>query len=188
MLGLGNKCVLANSTQPSVPSKVLARKCVLRPGIWLISQSGPMRFLDFWSTKMWPVLSAKYGELLERKPRKQDDGASGRSYKELYKLIGTKKKIDMVTCNLAWTDPVGNTVMQEDISLAMVENFVLDTFMDNSMRETAESAVDSEVAVSADALDPSGEPSLDPANAVTHRDQVMSRKMKWCIPSIHQSS
>ena len=35
----------------------------------------PMRFFEFWSNEMWPVLSARYTELLAERPAKQDEAS-----------------------------------------------------------------------------------------------------------------
>ena len=71
-----------------------------------------------------------------------DVWGSGRHFgKKVFEKLTKDKCCRNVTCNLAWTDPTANTVMQEDISLAMVENFVLDDFLDSSMHAMADSAV-----------------------------------------------
>ena len=78
-----------------------------------------------------------------------------------------------VICNLAWTDPSENTVLQQDISLAMVENVVIDTFMDPTMHEPTDS---DGVGGDPDECDPST------IGANTARDATMAKKRVWRVP------
>ena len=139
-----------------------------------------MRFLDYWQTEMWPVVATKYAEVLGKKPLRQDE-ASGRSYSKLFEFIKNKKNIQMVTCNLAWTDPAANTIMQEDISLEMVENFTIETFLDPSMQAPVDSTVGEGAAASA--ADAEGHVDDTVANSKTHRAEVVGRKRIWRVPA-----
>lgn len=142
----------------------------------------PMRFFEFWSNEMWPVLSARYTELLAERPAKQDE-ASGRLYSKLMEEIKKKNILRQVTCNLAWTDPAENTVMQEDISLAMVENFVVDTFMGSRMHEAVDLDNSGQAVIVADDDHAVPERS-DVAGVSTLRDSILAQKRLWRIPTI----
>ena len=43
-----------------------------------------------------------------------------------------KKEVRNVACNLAYTDPNGNTMLQKNISFATVERFAIDMFIDTA--------------------------------------------------------
>ena len=89
-----------------------------------------MSFLEKWEADIWPVVQKKYETLLQR-PAKQDS-AIGTHYevKKMYEILMSKKEVHNVTCNLTWTEPVENTVLQSNISMVTVERFTLDMYVD----------------------------------------------------------
>ena len=90
-----------------------------------------MSFLDKWED-IWCVVEEKYNTLLNERPAKQEK-ATGRPYGDkVYELLLTKKEVRNVACNLAWTHPVENTNLQCNISMATVERFALDMYVDTT--------------------------------------------------------
>ena len=145
-------------------------------------RASAMRFLDYWSQTLWPAISAKHEVLLGERPTKQSDGAVGCHYGgKIFEALEEKKTVRNITCNLAWTDAAANTVLQEDISVAMVENFVIDTFLDNSMHQAFDES-DNASSAADDVELLTDESGL--ARAVTHRDVVAARKRVWRVPDV----
>ena len=109
-----------------------------------------MRFVELWAKEIWPVIQSDYGRLLSVRPARQDTDAVGTHHgANLLDLITAERPIRNVTCNLAWTDPTGNTPLQTDISKELVEAFALDMYMSNEMLQpdpTSEDPVDAEEA------------------------------------------
>ena len=96
-----------------------------------------MSFVEKWKADIWPVVEKTYTALLQQRPAKQDT-AMGTHYDEkVYEILSTKKEVWNVSCNFAWTNPVENTNLQGNISMATVERFALDLYVDT----TAEAAV-----------------------------------------------
>ena len=88
-----------------------------------------MSFVEKWQHDIWPVVHEKYWQVLAQRPAKQDT-ATGTHYGEkVYELLKKKKEIRNVACNLAYTDPTENTVLQTEISFSTVERFALDMFV-----------------------------------------------------------
>lgn len=128
-----------------------------------------MRFLDYWSEYMWPNLKYRFRGLLQQQPLRQD-GAVGCPYdSSLLAQLAANKKICGVPSNLAWTDPAKNTVLQEDIPLSMVANFVCDMFLAGPVPTAVEHSelADHRLA----------------AEEETRRDQITKAKRVWRIPT-----
>ena len=88
-----------------------------------------MRYLEFWTSVIWPTIKDDFECLLEKKPRRQEDHATGSYYGgKMYGVLADAKEVRHVTCNLCWTSPSENTSLQADISLALVENFAMGVF------------------------------------------------------------
>ena len=88
-----------------------------------------MSFVEKWQHDMWPVVHEKYRQVLAQRPAKQDT-ATGTHYGEhVYEFLKIKKEIRNIACNLAYTDPTENTVLQTEISFSTVERFALDMFV-----------------------------------------------------------
>ena len=140
-----------------------------------------MSFLSFWTDTLWPKICHKYGSLLDQRPLKQDE-ADGTHYGEcVYKRLESHGSVKNVSCNLSWTDPTANTMLMEDISLAMVENFVIDTFVDQSVHEPQEGplVILPEDQDSSQDLTVSG----GVEGVKTARDTTLSKKRKWRVPA-----
>ena len=104
--------------------------------------SAAMSFRDHWQNVMWAKLEEKYKERLSQSPARQDV-ATGNHYGEnLYKYLKEKKEVRNVTCNLAWTPPTTNTMLQTHISLATVQRFAIDMFIDTFHRHVADMFID----------------------------------------------
>ncbi len=110
-----------------------------------------MRFLDKWSSELWPKIQADFERLSLCRPCKQDAGAVGGHYgSRTLELIKVRKELRNVACNLAWTGPAANTPLHKDITYEVVETFAVDMYMDTSLPEPAVSAG---VAASAEAAE-----------------------------------
>ena len=144
-----------------------------------------MSFKSFWSETLWPSIQKQYGPLLDRQQARQGT-AVGRAYASaLFDQLKTQTVVRNVTCNLAWTDPAENTPLQDDISLSMVENWVLDTFMDPKMFVAAASASTEGEACEADSV-PEDDRPVPPDGGVsaaqTRRDAVAKKPRVWKVP------
>ena len=89
-----------------------------------------MSFTEQWASDIWPALEEKYKYVLGKRPAKQDI-ATGTHYGEkVFQALPTKREVRNVSCNLAFTDPTGNTMLQKNISFATVERFAIDMYVD----------------------------------------------------------
>ena len=91
-------------------------------------------FKEVWAKSIWPVVRAKYEQLLKERPAEQglgEDSASGGHYgkKVLAKAV-EQGEVRNISCNLCWSDPLANTPMQENISYDNVANWAVDTYTD----------------------------------------------------------
>ena len=91
-----------------------------------------MSFFDKWKEDLWHVVEEKYNTLLKERPAKQDKATGSHYGDKLYEILETKKELRNVACNLAWTGPVENTNLQRNISMATVERFALDMYVDTT--------------------------------------------------------
>ena len=137
-----------------------------------------MRFLEYWTNEIWPRINADFDRLQGERPAKQTEATGGHYGHKMYELLADKKEVRNVSCNLCWTAPTANTVLQEDITLALVENFALDMFMDNGML----AASGKTSGLSAGSADPPDAPEAEVATK-THRDSVMEKKRVWKVPA-----
>lgn len=91
-----------------------------------------MSFTAKWASDVWPKVQEKYKQVIAQRPAKQDT-ATGTHYGEkVYGVLADKKEVRNVCCNLAFTDPAANTVLQKDISFATVERLAIDMFVDTA--------------------------------------------------------
>ena len=165
-------------------------------GTWvaLCQVSQAMSFLFKWKADIWPVVQKKYDVLLQHHPAKQDS-AIGTHYevKKMYEILMSKKEVHNVTCNLTWTEPVENTVLQSNISMVTVERFTLDMYVDmtavasavkvaGSAASVAGSAA-AESAVAGSAAKSSGD-NVGEGEGREHTAQVFlqSSRTAWKIP------
>ena len=91
-----------------------------------------MSFFDTWKEDLWHVVEEKYNTLLKERPAKQDQATGTHYGDKVYEILATKKESRNVACNLAWTGPVENTNLQRNISMATVERFALDMYVDTT--------------------------------------------------------
>ena len=76
--------------------------------------------------------------MLER-PATQED-ASGTHYgRKAFESLATKREVRNVSCNLCWTNPSGNSALQQGITLELVENFAADMYLVTTARESSPS-------------------------------------------------
>ena len=91
-----------------------------------------MSLADKWKEDIWPRVEEKYNKLLKERPAKQGT-ATGCNYSDkVYEILETKKEVRNVACNLTWTHPTENTILESNISLAKVERFALDFYVDTT--------------------------------------------------------
>ena len=91
--------------------------------------SAAMAYCQKFSDVIWPKVRGKYEELLLLRPAKQYEHATGGHYgSRLYDKLPEEREVRNVTCNMAWTHPTENTVLQQHISWATVEQFTVDFF------------------------------------------------------------
>ena len=91
-----------------------------------------MSFIARWSSDIWPAVQDKYTHVLAQRPARQDV-ATGQHYgQKLYEVLASKKEVRNVACNLAFTDPTGNTMLQKNISFVTVERFAIDMCVDTA--------------------------------------------------------
>ena len=108
-------------------------------------------FREEWPLTIWPIIQKDFEEVLTQRPAKQDKATGGHYGDKVFELLKTKGEIRNITCNLAWTSPTKNTVLQNDISYASVERFALDMFTDvTATNVVAASAADGAAGAAAD--------------------------------------
>ena len=147
-----------------------------------------MSFLDRWKSDIWPVVKSKYDDLLKCRPAKQETATGSHYGDKVYEILASKKEVRNIACNLAWTDPnpIQNTVLQSAISLATVERFALDMYVDTSVAGSAAAVAGSaavETAVAGSAA-MSGGDNVGEGDSMQHAAKVLlqSPKKAWKIP------
>ena len=91
-----------------------------------------MSWIEKWGSLIWPKVQAKHKHVSAQRPSLQAN-ATGTHYGEkVYQLLPEKGEIRNVTCNLTFTDPIENTMLQKTISFATVERFAIDMFIDTA--------------------------------------------------------
>ena len=93
------------------------------------------------------MVEKKYNVLLQRRPAKQDTAIGTHYGEKVYEILKSKKEVRNISCNLAWTDPVANTVLQSNTSMATVERFALDMYVDTTVVGSAASVAGSAASV-----------------------------------------
>ena len=58
---------------------------------------------------------------------------------QILEVIALKGEVRNVTCNLTWTGGAANTILQADITMALVTAFALDMYMSNAMLQPSAS-------------------------------------------------
>ena len=137
-----------------------------------------MSFVAKWTEDIWPVVEKKYNDLLHRRPAKQDMATGTHYGDKVYEFLATKKELRNIACNLTWTSPVENTNLQCNISMATVERFALDMYVDTTQGQVAEAAVAGSAATSPGEI-------VEECEGVQHTAKVLlqSSKKAWKIPS-----
>ena len=105
-------------------------------------------FREAWAESIWPTVQPTYEEMVTKRPKKQKDGAGGGHYGD--KVAANPKhkgELRNMCCNMAWTHPIANTCLQEDITVSTVATWAMDFYFDTTTVEDA--AEDDDVAVSA---------------------------------------
>ena len=130
-------------------------------------------FRDEWAISIFPTIKKVFEEVLVERPAKQEE-ATGTHYGAcVYAHIKNKGEIRNVTCNLAWTNPTANTVLQKDITCETVERMALDLFVD----VTATDGVAASAADGAAGAADEGEGAESRAKAL-----LAQRSKAWSIP------
>ena len=96
---------------------------------------------------------------------------------KVYEILAAKKELRNIACNPAWTNPVENTSLQSNISMATVERFALDLYVDTTGGPgVADSAASASVADSA---------AVEESEGAQHTAKVLlqSSSKAWKIPS-----
>ena len=96
--------------------------------------------------------------------------------KMVYQVLAEKKEVRNVACNLAFTDPTGNTMLQKNISFATVERFAIDMFIDTA------SVTPDDVQVAASAATDTSQVAEDGAGG-RQAEKILRAKKKWSIPA-----
>ena len=130
-------------------------------------------FREEWPRTVYPTIRQVYEGLLTCRPAKQDIATGGHYGDKVFELLKSKKEIRNITCNLAWTAPIANTVLQMDISYEVVERFALDMFIN----VTATDRVD------ASAADGAAGSAADVESSETRAKALLAQRTKaWHIP------
>ena len=137
-----------------------------------------MSFVAKWTEDIWPVVEKKYNDLFHRRPAKQDMATGTHYGDKVFEFLATKKELRNIACNLTWTSPVENTNLQCNISMATVERFALDMYVDTTQGQVAEAAVAGSAATSPGEI-------VEECEGVQHTAKVLlqSSKKAWKIPS-----
>ena len=138
-----------------------------------------MSFLDKWKADIWPVVEKKYHALLQQRPAKQDTATGTHYGDKLYEVLVVKKEVRNVACNLTWTHPVENTNLQRDISLATVERFALDMYVDTTAGQDGQA----EEAAAGSAATSAGETAGDGEAGRRAAMLLQSPQKAWKIPT-----
>ena len=134
-----------------------------------------MSFHDNWKESIFCVVEEKFNSLIKERPAKQDTATGTHYGDKVYELLLTKKEVRNVACNLAWTDPLENTSLQSNISMATVERFALDMYVDTT-------AAHGQAAGSAAASAGEGEGEGDGGGQRAAKVLLRSSKKAWKIP------
>ena len=148
-----------------------------------------MRFLDYWSTDIWPNIKDDFERLSQTKPKQQTDGAIGRPYgSKMYELLEsqTRKEMRNVICNLCWTSPTGSSSLQENITLELVEKFVMDQFIKavsaGNDLPAAASQSDGDEDTDEQAKHKAAVSAAAKAAEATQRDATVAKTRVWKVP------
>ena len=136
-----------------------------------------MSFTEKWASDVWPSAQEKYRRVLAQRPAKQDTATGTHYGEQVDQALAEKKEVRNFSCNLAFTDPTANTVLQKDISFATVERFALDMFVDT----VSVTPDDDQVAASA-ATDAS-QVAEDGSGGRRAEKKLLSTAKKWRIPA-----
>ena len=149
-----------------------------------------MSFFEKWTTDIWPVVEKKYNALQKVRPAKQDTATGNHYGDKVYEFLKTKREVRNISCNLTWTSPVENTSLQSNISMATVERFALDMYVNTVVASPATAAGSAATvagsaatAVAGSAATTGGEISGE-GEGVHHtvRALLQSSQKKWKIP------
>ena len=105
-----------------------------------------MSWIEKWTSLIWPKVEAKHAHVSNQRPSKQENATGTHYGDKIYQILPEKGEIRNVTCNLTFTDPIENTMLQKTISYATVERFAIDMYIDIQNSATPG---DDEVAASA---------------------------------------
>ena len=133
--------------------------------------SAAMSFAAKWTSDIWPVVQAKYNHVLLQRTAKQDCATGVHYGTKVYDILPVKKEIRNVSCNLAFTDPIGNTILQKNISYATVERFAIDMYIDPVVTD------DDQLAAPNDK-----DTSQNDGAAGRRAEKTLSSTKKWKIP------
>jgi len=70
--------------------------------------------------------------VLAQRTAKQETATGVHYGQKVYEILPEEKEIRNAICNLAFTDPIGNTMLQKNISFATVERFAIDMYIDTA--------------------------------------------------------
>ena len=135
-----------------------------------------MPFTEQWTSGIWPAVQEKYTHVLAHRPAKQDIATGTRYGETVYQSLAEKKEVRNVSCNLAFTDPTGNAMLQRSISFATVERFAIDMFID-----TASVTRDGDQVAASAATDTS-QVAEDGAGG-RQAENILRAKKQWMIPA-----
>ena len=138
-----------------------------------------MSFADAWKEAIWPWVEETYRKLLKERPAKRGTGTGCNYDDKVYEILETKKQVRNVACNLTWTHPTENTILQSNISFQTVERFALDFFVDTTAGH-GQVAGSAATPGAGSAAASAGE---DEGEAHTAKVLLQSSKKAWKIPS-----
>ena len=136
-----------------------------------------MSFTEQWTSDIWPAVQEKYQHVLAQRPAKQDTATGVHYGKVVYQVLAEKKEVRNVACNLAFTDPTGNTMLQQNISFATVERFAIDMFIDTA------SVTPDDDQVAASAATDTSQVAEDGAGGRQALKNIPGAKKKWRFPT-----
>ena len=154
---------------------------------------GVISFRDAWALTVFPCVKDDYMELRDAVPLRIQARLEKKGASEKKEKVAIQDKMDSVLeevrkkserrnayLNLAWTEPIGNSRLQEDVSYEKVANVALDMFCDTAKTMSADSGGASAQAVSADADETEnlGAPKDSALEAAAHFS-----KRAWRVPN-----
>ena len=125
-----------------------------------VAAEGMKPFKEFWTSSIWPTIHGDYHRFLRTTPTRVTEREAGKKQKnkaeeeheeesytqsklrDIYKETNEKGQRRNANLNLAFTGPIENTPLQENISTEKVFRMFADMFLDGAKLQAAQKPID----------------------------------------------